>query len=344
MNLKEIALQKKIKKKKKLANKFFVEQGGADNIFPKFKYQPTVKQFEEMVVASNYGIKDCLSCGGALFSLEYLLNEVKRIYKSNKNNLVDLPEGQGFYLGLGASQSEYYGNLFFLFYVDYLFLDFIVDFNVDDFEIGERDGRCCYIDKETKSIVIWSSYEFLVNSKTIYGDYPYNPVFISSSITNNNYVTKYLVLITTKNNLLDLENEIEKQKKKHNVVSHTRHLNSGKIVPVTEHIRSNPQRINKNRIDSSEVDYIVYCVKDKDGLIRYFGEGKKNRPKHVNSGISHNYKINEHFFLRGLMSVEIIKENLSKQEALALESLFIKSYRENQLWNVKEYEPIFEGD
>lgn len=344
MNLKEIILQKKIEKKKKLANKFFVEQRGADNIFPKFKYQPTVKQFEEMVVASNYGIKDCLSCGGALFGLEYLLDKVKIIYKENKNNLVDFPEDCGFYLGLGSSQSEYYGNLFFLFFVDYLFLDFIVDFNVDDFEIDESDGRCCYIDKETKSIVIYPTYESLVDSETIYEDYHYNPIFISSPIKNNNYVTKYCVFITTKNNLLDLENKIEQQKKKHNVVSHIRHLNSGKIVPVTEHIRSNPQRIKKDHIDSSEIDYIVYCAKDKDGLIRYFGEGKKNRPKHVNSGISHNYKINEHFFLRGSMSVEIIKENLSKQEALALESLFIKSYRENQLWNIKEYEPIFESD
>ena len=49
------------------------------------------------------------------------------------------------------------------------------------------------------------------------------------------------------------------------------------------------------------------------------GDGKRERPKHVNSGASHNWKINEHYFTNGEMTVEILHDDLTKSEALAIE-------------------------
>lgn len=87
-------------------------------------------------------------------------------------------------------------------------------------------------------------------------------------------------------------------------------------------------------------DHIVYEVQDADGTIRYFGEGKSDRWKHVNSGVSHNRKINEHFFIRGEMTVKVVHEGLTKSEALSIERLLIRSARGQNLWNVKDYEPF----
>ena len=54
------------------------------------------------------------------------------------------------------------------------------------------------------------------------------------------------------------------------------------------------------------------------------GDGKRERPKHVNSGASHNWKINEHYFTKGEMTVEILHDDLTKSEALAIEQMLIK--------------------
>ena len=64
-----------------------------------------------------------------------------------------------------------------------------------------------------------------------------------------------------------------------------------------------------------------------------------NGHKHVNSGISHNIKINEHYFLKGKMEVEIIMDNLSKSESLAIEKILLNQHKGEGLWNIKDYEP-----
>ncbi|MDA9790651.1 hypothetical protein N9B86_04215, partial [Planktomarina temperata] len=90
-------------------------------------------------------------------------------------------------------------------------------------------------------------------------------------------------------------------------------------------------------------DHVVYSVTDHAGDVRYIGEGKRERPKHVNSGASHNWKINEHYFTKGEMTVEILHEGLTKSEALAIEQMLIKKSSGTGLWNVRDYEP-FTGD
>ena len=121
-----------------------------------------------------------------------------------------------------------------------------------------------------------------------------------------------------------------------NVSGHFRTYRSGKVVPVRSHSKRKP--IRAKAISDEITNHIVYKVFDQDGLMRYVGEGKPNRYEHVNSGASHNKKINEHYFLRGEMTVEIIEENLSKSEALAIEKLLINQSYDNDLWNQKGYE------
>jgi len=87
-------------------------------------------------------------------------------------------------------------------------------------------------------------------------------------------------------------------------------------------------------------DHVVYSVTDHAGDVRYIGEGKRDRPKHVNSGASHNWKINEHYFTKGEMIVKIVYEGLTKSEALAMEQMLIKKSSGTGLWNVKDYEPF----
>ena len=70
------------------------------------------------------------------------------------------------------------------------------------------------------------------------------------------------------------------------------------------------------------------------------GEGKENRDKHVNSGASHNVKINEHFFTKGPKRIERIDDGLTKGEARAFERAILNQLRGHDLWNKKDFEPF----
>ena len=121
------------------------------------------------------------------------------------------------------------------------------------------------------------------------------------------------------------------------VSGHFRRLQSGRVVPVRSHRKRKP--IRSKAIVDEITNHIVYQVFDKDGILKYIGEGKPDRYLHVNSGVSHNKKINEHYFLHGEMNVEKIATDLSKSEALALERLLLNQMSGSDLWNIKDYEP-----
>ena len=74
--------------------------------------------------------------------------------------------------------------------------------------------------------------------------------------------------------------------------------------------------------------------------VRYMGEGKRERPKHVNLGASHNRKVNEHYFTKGEVNMEILHEGLTKSEALAIEQILIKKSSGTNLWNVRDCETL----
>ena len=132
--------------------------------------------------------------------------------------------------------------------------------------------------------------------------------------------------------------EVLPQREKLDVSGHFRHLKSGKTVPVRSHKKRKP--IKAKAVKDDIINKIVYCVYDKENDLRYIGEGEPDRYLHVNSGVSHNKKINEHFFIHGEMRVEILKEGLSKVEALAFEKMLLNQSREKGLWNKKDYEPF----
>ena len=150
------------------------------------------------------------------------------------------------------------------------------------------------------------------------------------------YVSTMICIVATTEELLERLPERDR----HSVSEHIRNLKSGKQTKVRGHDKRTPIRtpIRKTGI----TDHVVYIVKDKENLVRYIGEGKRDRPRHVNSGASHNWKINEYFFKVGPMKIEIVADGLTKSESLAIEKILIQNNSQLDLWNVKEYEPFFD--
>lgn len=83
-----------------------------------------------------------------------------------------------------------------------------------------------------------------------------------------------------------------------------------------------------------ENSHIVYAAFDKDGVCLYVGEGNEERWKHITSGTSHVYEANKWHFLGRKVEVKILKENLSKKEAVKLEKE--KIIELNPAWNKRE--------
>jgi hypothetical protein len=127
-------------------------------------------------------------------------------------------------------------------------------------------------------------------------------------------------------------------RKQHDVRAHPRTYKTGKVVNISPQKRRNPLRLMVNHDLLTE--HIVYCVLDADKRLRYIGEGKADRWKHVNSGVSHNYKINEHLFVKGEMEVKVLYEGLTKTEALTIERALLKKNAGAGLWNSRDYEPF----
>jgi hypothetical protein len=341
MSLHKQLLQRKIAKTEKLAKGIILHNGGVEKIFSIFKNKPSEEQLVTMVVASKYGPGEPLGQGGDEFALEYIIHEFNEELKERNRKPVTLNE-KGSGMGFISSQSEKWANLLFTFYLDEEFIEYIAELNPDDFYELENFPSV-YVDKESESLALQISCVPSIPVEDIYKEEcfrelgigtQWQPSFYPEKLKNNDRFFWYQVKIST---LETICSEIDREK--HSVVSHERHLNSGKIVIVGSHVRRNPIITKNSRINTEEVDYIVYRARDFEGVIRYYGEGKENRPKHVNSGVSHNYKINEHYFTKGAMQVEILKRGLSKQECLAIEKFLIKSHTGSSLWNIKDYEP-----
>lgn len=341
MSLKDQILQKKIAKTEKLAADAITRNGGIDKLFSIFKNKPSKEQLVKMVIASKYGPNEPLGQGGDDFALEYIIHELNEQLRETNRRAVTINEsGSG--MGFISSQSEGWANLLFTFYLDEQFIEYISELNPDDFYEFEKYPSV-YVDKESESLALQISCVPSIPIEDIYKEKcfkelgigtQWQPSFYPDKLKNSDRFFWYQVKIST---LETICSEIERDK--HDVASHERHLRTGKIVIVASHVRRNPIITKNSRANTDEVDYIVYGVRDFEGVIRYYGEGKENRPEHVNSGISHNFKINEHYFTKGPMKVEILKRGLSKQESLAIEKFLIKSHAGSSLWNIKDYEP-----
>lgn len=83
--------------------------------------------------------------------------------------------------------------------------------------------------------------------------------------------------------------------------------------------------------------YNVYAATNRAGEFLYIGSGVSDRHRHVTSGISHVYELNQLHFSCAPVDVNIIKEFDTRTEALAYEKELIaeKSPKFNKVYNGK---------
>jgi len=296
-----------------------------------------------MFLASRFGPGDPLSAGGDPFACEYLLDELDgalTVYREKwlKGDLrVIDPEGHA--IQVVTAQSEDWGNLLFVIQVDTTLVEHWTRLKFEDFDL-------VYLDDNTLDYAVEKvsgAFGFRVQASplvpitkayALHGDpVQFRPQFRHSSWKANDKCTVYFLTVGPLDRLLSSE-----ERRRHGVQGFSRQLASGKLISVRAHERRNPRRLATRAENLDEVGHIVYRAYDTNGILRYYGEGKADRPGHVNSGVSHNYRLNEHFFHKGPMRIEIFARGLSKDEALAVERLCIRGHKNSVLWNIKDYE------
>jgi len=336
--LKRAQLERKQEKIRHEVRELFRKQ--KDGGFGYFNNRPTEDDVVSMVLASKFGPGDPLTVNKD-FGTEYLFDDlgpsIQALQKVQANQFAGTTIFEDGDDGIGFIQyrDEPWANLMLLFNVDEVILPFLpTAFSVDDFDFDPSLGL--NVDVASRQIGMTFSVETFISLSDAVIKYYSNqapPVFSPSRYKSNDHVTIYHIHIAMADRLIDTERD------RHGVKGHERNLKSGKVVFVREHDRHNPVVLGSRKINLSEVNHVVYKAADIEGVLRYIGEGKENRPQHVNSGVSHNFKLNEHYFKRGNMTVEVIKTGLNKQEALAIEQLLIRRHAGPDLWNIKDNEP-----
>lgn len=353
-------LSRKQEKLRLSARQVLEANGGVDGMFRNFRNRPTQGKFTDMVIAGRFGPSDPLSPGGDWFAFEYVLDEVNRwvsVVRGSPEVMEHHASSESHSIIGISSQSELYGNLLFLMEMDATLFEhwgsgpIIEDFDLWTAPNGnvhglvEKASRSFGLRIEATPMMPLSDavrmYEGMHRS---YMGSPCRPEWIPSDFKANDLCTFYFVDVAPMERLqhaLPMYDRLcgTDDRGQHEVTGHDRRLGSGKTVPVRPHERRNPTRLGGRRINTADIDFLVYRARDADGVVRYVGEGTRRRPEHINSGISHNFKINEHYFTRGPMTVKIIAEHLSKEEAQAVEILILRSHRGSMLWNIKDYEP-----
>ena len=326
------------------------------NLMEWFQYVdpcPTADQFVQMCSATKFGgEQNPLTLGGQ----EYLLaTTLANFQRANDQGLLQIAmESQG-------DQISYYFRTIYqnpaakvisLFEVDGAFTDYVSELKRDDLEKSNLADNL-FIDRSTNSFGLLllphkpfnkhdAAYERLnlledgedafdwdlkpQNHGICIGDFESGPM---------QHVSRVDVIFSSIDRLL----KICPDRPKHKVKAHDRHLASGKITKIPEQIRRN--RLTKEAIQNEITDHVVYIVRDVEGVVRYIGEGTRDRPAHVTSGVSSNYKINEYFFTVSKdLKVEIVRENLTKAQAVAIEKFLIKRHAGTHLWNSVHNEPM----
>jgi hypothetical protein len=351
MNLKQKLLSEKSQKLRVAARRFLKDEGGVTRVFAKESCKPTEQQFEEICVAAKYGPGDPLFAGGKTFAIGHLIGNLnaaltglisesnEKTYESERffdhDGQIKISE-DGFESptvitaeAFQFCEPQEWGNLLIQCVVNSALIGNIEKIDPNEYEFEESRG--IYVNKDTRQIGFRVYVETLLPIK----DYPAYPEEgygrKSGWLKSNEFFSLYTIQLGFAQDFDSLH-----EAELHGVQGHSRQLSSGKVVPVRPHERHNPTRGMSRKLNTDEVSHLVYRAYDMDGVLRYIGEGKENRPQHVNSGTSHNFKLNEHFFLRGPMRVEIVQTGLSKEESLAIEYLLIKKNTGGTLWNIKD--------
>ena len=309
--------------------------------------------FVDIVTASKHGSSNAVVVGGIWFVLESILHTLNTILASrNDTPLTEDPEtGQYVIQGWGF---DHFFNIYALGHLDKKLIDNLEEFAVGDMVCHADISPNLFLDKETSSygFVIYPragmKLETLVpymHQECGHTGLSFDGMFQGDACARLvipnlfdsgrlEYISPFEFLFGTVDKLLP----VIPNRNRHNVTPHERQMKSGKVAQVKGHNRKNPLRLVVS--NNTLTDHIVYNVKDAEGKLRYIGEGKIDRWKHVNSGASHNVKINEHFFTKGPMEIEIVHEGLTKPEALSIERLLLAKNAGKGLWNSKDYEPF----
>lgn len=321
-----------------------------DRTFEFHTERPKAQDFVEMAMASKFGIGNCLSEGGVGFLLETCLIAFNRLFEHQMLKDKE-PEPWGAYHKALTDISELWNATFF-FDIDSKLYPHVSHVGLDDLIWADDISPYLFLDRQTQAfgfavipLPAMSLEEFIdygephVNNwdadvrDTFDSGRKARLKLIEFETGPMEYISGVIVIFGTVDKLVHSLPD----RAKHQVSAHPRRLASGNTTVVRAHKRRTPLRLVVN--NRSLTDHIVYVVKDHAGSVRYFGEGKSDRWQHVNSGASHNWKINEHFFTKGPLDVEILQRGLTKSEALSIEKMLIRGHSGLDLWNVKDYEP-----
>lgn len=313
--------------------------------------RPNAQDFVEMAMASKFGVGNCLSQGGVGFFLETCLIVFNRLFEHQV--LKDKkPEPWGAYYKALTDISDLW-NATFLFDIDAKLYPHVSQVRLDDLIWADDISPYLFLDGRTRAfgfvivpLPAMSLEDFIDYGQPYIHDWDAE---VRRTFDNGraarlklvefdtgpmNYISAAIVIFGTVDKLVHSLPD----RARHQVSSHPRKLASGNTTVVRSYNRRTPLRLVVN--NRSLTDHIVYAVRDHAGFVRYFGEGKSDRWQHVNSGASHNWKINEHFFTKGPLDVQILQRGLTKSEALSIEKLLIRGHSGSDLWNVKDYEPF----
>ena len=286
------------------------DNGGTNNIFQRFKNRPSKESAISMFMSGKFGIEHPFRFSGMEFALEYAFDEFNEVFSliqtlDNWHEKTQVIDEWNLFV---RAQDEPWANLIFSIWVDKSFAPFVTNLSRDEFvRFTERDEEL--IHEQTKSIVFDVKFMGKINKDHHIIKGVSVPINFSEVETKGKPIYHYGIWIAS----ADLYEKFSTIKNK----SRKQYLDSAQA-PLDGHN-----------------DYIVYIARDKEGTYRYIGEGRPERHLHVNSGASHNYKINEHYFLNGALDVDVVSSGLSKPKALAIEKFLIVKHRDS-LWNIRD--------
>ena len=287
-----------------------MSHGGVQTLFQKFMNIPDHSSAIEMFKSGKFDIGHPFKSSDVEFALEYAFDEFNEVFDIIENQK-DWEERSSvvddWNLFLRA-QDEPWGNLVFSIWVDKTFAPFVSKLDRNEF-INFTSCEEELIHEQTRSIVFDFKYMGVLEKDDPFYSKNKKHINFSETVTKGKTMFHYGIWIAS----ADLYDEFSSK----NNFKRRESLRSVKVP-----------------WDGTS-SYIVYTAKDKEDVLRYVGEGKADRYLHVNSGTSHNFKINEHYFLKGEMDVEVVRAQLPKPRALAIEKFLISRHRK-MLWNIRD--------
>lgn len=328
----------------------------AELLFREYPYKPSLSSLVQMVMTSKFGGEgNAISDGGAAFMLGAVVRALNNLRSARRLTEQDKSSWGTYFLARGDVNEAF--NALFLLDLDKSLMNEWHALDAEDFEWATDISPYLFLDRETQAFgfVIIPQPSLAMADMDSYLDAKgldlidleqvkkrlRARLLLPKSGFDSGYMD-YVSLVAATFGTTDKLIASLPDRQKHDVKAHTRTYQSGVVAHIAPQKRRNPLRLVVQ--NDLLTDHIVYQVKDADGQVRYIGEGKSDRWKHVNSGVSHNFKINEHRFVRGKMDVSVLYEGLTKTEALSIEKALLKKHSGAGLWNTKDYEPFTEND